>query len=261
MHIKLTAICGIMLALTMLLGCNQATPTIPIADLDIEAIKALLDTGEHVLAQQALEAIIAEDTENAEAYFLLGLTRFKLGAVEPAREAFNRALELDPERAGAIHHNLGSLAYQESELETAEEEFKIALELEPDDSDSHYQLGATYLMMALPVNDAPPDTERIAQAQAKFKECLELAPDKAEALVGLGHSYLLQNNITKALEVLEKAVEKSPQMPEALFALGRTYAMAGETEQAQEILGKFLATNPPTTWRQQAEDILNQLEQ
>ncbi len=261
MHSKLTAICGIILTLTMLFGCNQAPPAIPAADLDIEAIKALLDTGEYATAQQALEAILAEDAENAEAYFLLGLSYFKLGETTPARAAFNQALELDPERAGAIHHNLGSLAYQEGELQTAEEEFKIALELEPNDPDSHYQLGATYLMLALPTSDAPPDAERIAQAQAKFEECLELAPDKAEALVGLGHSYLLQNNMVKALEMLEQAVEKSPQMPEALFALGRTYAMSGETERAQETLERFLTTNPPETWRQQAEDILNQLEE
>lgn len=261
MYIKLTAIFGIMLALILLAGCHPAESTPLAANLDIEAIKEQMDAGEYTIAQQALEAIIAEDKENSEAYFLLGLSHFKLGEIAPARAAFNRALELDPERAGAVHHNLGSLAYQEGELETAEKELKTALELEPNDPDSHYQLGATYLMMALPLNDAPPNAERIAQAQAKFEECLELAPDKAEALVGLGNSYLLQNNLEGALELLEKAVEKSPQMPEALFTLGRTYAMSGQTEQAQTTLNEFLATNPPATWRQQAEDILNQLEE
>ena len=258
---KLTTLLGIMLLLSFMVGCKQETVINSAEKLDIETIKSLLEQGEYGAAQEALEIIVSEEAENAEAYFLLGLSHFRLGEVEPAREAFNQALKLDPERAAAIHHNLGSLAYQEGELEKAEAEFKVALELEPDDPDSHYQLGATYLMMALPTSDAPPDPERIALAQATFEKCLELDPDKTEALVGLGNSYLLQNNMEKALEQLEKAVDKDPEMPEALFALGRTYAMLGQTEQAEQTLENFLATQPPDVWRQQAEELLNQLQQ
>ncbi|MGC9399382.1 MAG: tetratricopeptide repeat protein [Anaerolineae bacterium] len=258
MHRCLRIVYGsLILALLALAGCGGEveTPTPP----DLESLKAQIEAGEYQAAVQVLEEIVANNEENAEAYFLLGLSYFNLNQYQKARDAFNRALELDPQRAAAIHHNLGALAYQMGDIETAETEFKAALEIEPDDPDTHYQLGATYLIKALPAEQQTPDPERLAQARAEFEQALELAPGKAEALVGLGNSYLLENRLEEAIETLAKAVEASPEMPEALFALGRAYALNGQSEEAREVLERFLDTNPPEVWAQQAQQLLNQL--
>ena len=243
--------------LLIVTGCSPDATTMEPVNLD--DVKAQVEAGNYQAAAQALEKVVAENEENAEAYFLLGLSYFNLNRYQDAREAFNHALELDSDRAAAIHHNLGALAYQMGDIETAEAEFKAALETEPDDPDTHYQLGATYLVKALPADSQTPDPEMLAEAQAEFERALELAPGKAEALVGLGNSYLLENRIEEAIDTLEDAVDANPEMPEALFALGRAYALGGRIEDARTTLARFLETDPPEVWAQQAQQLLQQI--
>lgn len=229
----------------------QATP-VPV---DLEAIQAQIDTGDFAGAQAALEQVVAAHPEDAEAYFMLGLTYFNLQAFDEAREAFARSMALDPERSAAVHHNLGVLAYQIGDMETAVEEFETALEADPDDPDSHYQLGATYLQMA----SSAQDVSLWTKAEDEFKQVLALDPKKPEALVGLGTLYASQQKFDAALELLEQAVAENPEMREALFALGLTYLQTGQTDSAKEMLQDFLDTDPPARWAQQAQDALDQI--
>ncbi len=227
------------------------------AEVNMDAVKAQMDAGEYAAARDALQQAVAANPTNAEAHFLLGLAYFNLEDYPKARESFMKALELEPARAAAVHHNLGALAYQTGDMETAVKEFKAALEADPDDPDSHYQLGATYLQIA----SATADMTYLTQAEAEFQKVLALSPGKPEALVGLGTLYMNQNKVSEAVTVLKQALEANPQMREALFALGLAYYAQGETALAKETLQKFLDTQPPERWAKEAQDILTQLGQ
>ncbi len=224
--------------------------------MNVAEARTMIERGDYEAARDALVQIAGREPENGEVQFLLGVAYFNLGQYDEAKAAFEQAMRLDPDRAAAVHHNLGALAYQQGDVETALAEFRQAVELDPDDADSHYQLGATYLVKAFPPGAVTPDADWLAKAVEEFNESLKLAPGKVEALVGLGNVYLLQNEVDKAVEMLEQAVEKAPEMREALFALGRAYALQGETAKAKETLQRFLDTNPPILWKQQAEEIL-----
>mgnify|MGYP006292204477 CR=1 FL=1 len=228
---------------------------------DLEAIQAEMDAGDYESAKAQLEAMLAEEEGNAEAHFKLGLVAFNMGSYDEAREHFNRSLELEPDRAAAVHHNLGVLAYQLGNMETALDEFQTALEADPDDADTHYQLGATYLILAFPMGAMEPDAERLAQAQMEFERALEVSPEKPEAMVGLANVYMLRNEMDEAIALLEDVTAARPEMREALFALGRSYATVGETEKAIVTLEQFLETDPPAVWAEQAEDLLQSLSQ
>jgi tetratricopeptide (TPR) repeat protein len=67
----------------------------------------------------------------ASAYEELGKAHLKLGAADAALRAFQRTLELTPERAVA-HSNLGVALEQQGDLAGALRETRAALELEPD---------------------------------------------------------------------------------------------------------------------------------
>ncbi len=243
------------MCLAMLLGgCGPTTPP-----ADISAVEAALAAKNYDQAALLLETIIAAEPNHAEAHFLLGLANFNLGRHAQAQTAFRRSLELDDERAAAIHHNLGALAYQINDYETAVAEFTAALQFEPNDPDTHYQLGAAYLILAIPENSFFPDEALLLQAQEEFETALHLAPSKPEALVGLGNVYLLQNRLPDAIAILEQAAAENPSMLEALFGLGRAYAIAGNNAAAQETLQAFLALNPPEVWAEQAREILTML--
>jgi len=230
-------------------------------ETNLDAIQAKIDAGDFEAAKSELEAVLAEDAENAEAHFKLGLTLFNLGNFQPAEDHFNTSLSLDPERSAAVHHNLGVLAYQLGDMEKAVTEFEAALSADPEDADTHYQLGATYLIQAFPMGAMEPDVERLAQAEDEFNRSLAAEPDKPEALVGLGNIHMLQGDMALAIEMLERAIEQAPEMREALFALGRAYAAVGETAQAKSTLQTFLQTDPPTVWAEQAEELLASLGQ
>jgi len=243
----------------LLRGPSEPTPVSKPAPATLATAQGYIDAGDYEAAKVALEEIVAVDTQDAEAHFLLGLTYFNLQAYDQATDFFNQAMALDSERAPAVHHNLGVLAYQLGDMETAIAEFESALAIEPDDADTHYQLGAAYLVMAFPIGALEPDTTHLTQSQKEFEQALALTSDKPEALVGLANVYMFQNKLTEAIELLEKAVEKVPDMREALFALGRAYAVSGQMEKASETLHAFLETDPPEVWAQQARELLTQL--
>ncbi len=252
---------GLSLLLVLLLCASCGTQEVA-PPVDLEAIKSQMDAGKVNEALTALETAVKQEPQNAEAHFLLGVAYFKTGAYEKAREAFNRTMKLDPERAAAVHHNLGALAIQMEDLDTAVAEFQAALGIEPDDPDTHYQLGAAYLLQSLPSDEnTPPSQEKLDAARAEFERAWELAPGKAEVLVGLGNVYLLESNLPQATSYLEQAVETAPEMPEALFALGRIYALTGNFERAREMLERCLAANPPEVWAQQAQELLDMLQE
>ncbi len=236
------------------------TPTGVVAGGDIQAAQAQLDAGQFAAAKATLEQVLVKDAGDAEAHFLLGLAHFNLQEYAEARASFNRSVELDPGRAAAVHHNLGVLAYQLGEMDTAVSEFQAALAIDAQDADSHYQLGATYLVMAFPSGALQPDANYLAKSQSEFELALESAPNKPEALVGLANIYIFQNKVDDAITLLENALEQSPDMREALFALGRAYAVAGKNAQAKETLQRFLDTDPPDVWAQEAQQVLDQLE-
>jgi protein O-GlcNAc transferase len=223
---------------------------------NVGEIQAQMDAGQYQTARTALEQLTASDPQNAEAHFMLGLTYFNLSEYDNARASFAQALKLEPERAAAVHHNLGVLAYQTGEMETAVTEFEAALAADPNDPDSHYQLGATYLQIAI----ATSDLTYLQRAETEFEQVLALAPGKPEALVGLGTLYLNQNKIAEAIELLEQAVQNNPELREALFALGMAYFARGDTASAKETLQQFLDTQPPTQWANEAREIMKQLE-
>ncbi len=234
-------------------GCSHAVPS-------LEEAKAKIEQGDYDGAYADLQAIVQAEPDNVEAQFQLGIAALRSGHDDVARTAFQRVLELDPSRAAAVHHNLGVLAYQEGKIDEAIAAFQTALSSEPNDPDTHYQLGAAYLVQALPDSpDAPVDNAKVEAAMAEFEKALSIDPQKAEAMVGLGNAYLLRQQPDEAIAQLEAALEISPEMPEALFTLGQAYAQAGRIEEAKATLHRFLETNPPAPWVQQAQALLAQL--
>ncbi len=239
---------------------HYSTKTPQVAVVDMESVQQNIDTGEYSIAKEQLAQILETDNDNAEAHFLMGLAQFSMEEFAEAKDHFVRSMELEPDRAAAVHHNLGVLAFQLGDMQTSLDEFQLALDEDPGDPDSHYQLGATYLVLAFPMGAVQPDPDLLQQSEEQFELSLEVSPDKPEALVGLANVYMLKNDLPQAIDLLEKAVQAKPDMREALFALGRAYAFSGNVAQAKSTLEHFLETDPPAQWKQQAEELLAQLE-
>ncbi|MGD8997787.1 MAG: tetratricopeptide repeat protein, partial [Anaerolineae bacterium] len=155
-------------------------------------------------------------------------------------------------------HNLGVTYYQLQDLQSAIDEFEAALQIEPDDPDTHYQLGATYLTLALSgsASSAAVDPELLDQATEEFIEAIELREGMPEALIGLGNVYIQQADFETAIETLGQAIESIPDSREAYYALGGAYAQSGDIDMACETYEHFLTLDPPANWRAQAEQMM-----
>lgn len=92
-----------------------------------------------------------------------------------ARQAYRRALELEPRHADA-HLNLGRLLHEEGELQQAERHYRQAAEGRPEDPTAHFNLGVVLQ-----------DLDRREEALRAYRLALEADAEYADAWYNLGH--------------------------------------------------------------------------
>jgi tetratricopeptide (TPR) repeat protein len=92
---------------------------------------------------------------------------------EAAREAYRRAVSLDPSHADA-HVNLGRLLHEAGDAAAAEEHYRSALEARPNDATAAFDLGV-----------ALEDLGRDIEAIDAYEKAVELDPEHADAYFNL----------------------------------------------------------------------------
>jgi TolB-like protein/Tfp pilus assembly protein PilF len=150
-----------------------------------------------------------------------------------AREAVNRALELDPENSAA-HALSGDIKISyERDFKGAKADFERALELDPYDVDALYQTAVYYVFIA------------------DFEKGLELAMQAYERdplympnYSTLGYAYSNLGRYDESAAIMRKRIEIAPESFGSYAYLGNSYLFRGRYEEAlafyeQERLGGF----------------------
>lgn len=119
-------------------------------------------------------------------YFYQGLAYTDRGEWDNAVFAFQRALENDPELAGA-HNNLGILFKQKDQGEQALNHYRKAVELVPASAEIYYNLGILLREMG-----------RFQEAEKSYLDALRIKEDFAPAYFNLGILYDLYLNRPEA---------------------------------------------------------------
>lgn len=153
--------------------------------------------GDFARAEQHFRAAMAlNSTQFPAAYYDFGVLMMNEGKPAEAEQAFEKAVEIDPNYAEA-RNNLGYLLERQGKLAEASEEYRHAVEAQPAFAKAHFNLG------------------RILVNQGDYREGiqqLKLALDAGgqnapEYLYALGAAYGRAGDATKALEYLQKARE------------------------------------------------------
>ncbi|MBI3801928.1 MAG: tetratricopeptide repeat protein, partial [Deltaproteobacteria bacterium] len=209
------------------------------------ALKVKLTPEEHLRFQHA-------PTNNLEAYdfYLRGL---KSGlralyernkeANEQARQMFEKAIELDPQYAGAYAW-LGGIYWLDwfyqwnknrgQSLERAFELGQKAVALDDSLPVSHRVLGQVYLWK-----------NQYDQAVAEAERAVALDPNDADGYVTLGGILINAGRPEEAIALIEKAMHLNPHYPPVyLHSLGFAYREAGRYEEALAPLKKAITLNP-----------------
>lgn len=240
----------------------------------------LFQHGEPGFALRMLERAVALEPAYAEAHAYRGAVLAELG--RPASEAFQRALELDPDCLLA-HYFLGRYHLRFGLGGPARQEFQTVLRLDPDNPAVYVDIALTYAVegdyagaeAALEqARRLAPNEPAVALAAARFyverayqlrekgiptaREAVQLSGGSAEALDLLGWAYYLAGEPRQAVEVLSLAVERDPRHAGAWAHLGAARLAVGDHAGGTEALQRAVDLAPGTETARWARRMLGE---
>jgi tetratricopeptide (TPR) repeat protein len=139
------------------------------------------------LVKRAVAAVTNRRDINSDDWFRMGLDLELVRDIEQAKNAYRRALSLQPDHADA-HVNLGRLLQVEGRIKDAEQHYLIALELVPNHVNALFNLA-----------QALEERKRFDDAIAAYKKALRVDPDFADAHYHLARLYEQAGHAQSAL--------------------------------------------------------------
>ncbi|HEX3998771.1 MAG TPA: tetratricopeptide repeat protein [Pirellulales bacterium] len=130
--------------------------------------------------------------------------------------------------------------YEQGNYGAAIEQFQLAVQSDPGDSDSYYNLGATYQRLG----NLTHNTGYSQQAEQFYRLALDMNPDHVDCNRGLAVLYVEEKRPTEAFAVLQSWTARNPASPEPRIELARLYEEFGKPDIAQVHLQEALALQP-----------------
>jgi len=171
---------------------------------------------------------LSRTIDNLMAELNLGESAYQQGKTSYAIERFERALQIDPERA-SVHSSLGVALLEKGRAEESLAHLQTAIALDPHDADAHYNLGNTFLAMGL-----------AREAVAQYQQALEINPDDTETMnnmawiLAASPDPMIRDGI-KAVALAKRAVLLTDNKEQrAVATLAAAYAEMGRFPEAVE---------------------------
>ncbi len=182
----------------------------------------------HPKAREAVEKALELDETLAEAHTSLALFKWIYDwDWKVAGEEFEKAIALNPGYASAYHWYFEYLATMEK-LDEAISIIKKAQKYDPLSLIINSALGWGYYFI-----------RQYDRAIEQSKKTLEMNPNFFWALYVLGISHLKDSNSVEALKVFQKASKISREHPLFLSHLGVAFAWSGDTDKARDVVKKL----------------------
>lgn len=174
-------------------------------------------------------------TSDTATWVRLGSLYLEKGDTTRAQNAFQKAIESDPNSAEA-HMHLGSLYADQRRFEEAGVEFQAATEIDPRNEMAFFRLGAAKIAQA-EGGDAASWTFAIA-ALTKAKE---LNPHFSDATYNLGYAWLKKGDLENARAEWEHTLRITPKHARTLYNLATLDQHEGRKAAATRHFCDFLA--------------------
>lgn len=237
-------------ALVAVLACSGAPPTTqrsgaPATGESLQTVLAHADTafreGDYIEAQNAYEEAIRIDPENAGATANLATCYLHTHQIRKARELL---------QAYVGHHPLdvptrlvlARVFVRQAEMERAAEILRAVLETQPDLLMARYNLGFIAYRLRL-----------YGEAETHLRRAVELRPEFPEAHYTLGLTHLAGGRIDAAIAALEQATRLDPRHVGARFNLANAYARAGRIAESKREQGVFAELSGRSKAQQERE--------
>jgi tetratricopeptide (TPR) repeat protein len=190
----------------------------------------LIKAGRFNDAKARARAVLLKDQSNVDALLLLGNALAGVRNVDEAVNVIERAVGVDPERAGT-YTNLAVLELAQGDRQQAEVAFKRAIDVSHGSADSYVGLGNFYRV----VGDE-------AAAEKALKQALDADPKNVPAHEAIASLYVEWNKSALAEPYLKSLVRLS-STDQAQLALADYYSSVGRQADAMKTL-EALAADP-----------------
>lgn len=197
--------------------CSQPVkPAIATIEMGFDQLRSGHLDQSRIIAEQLLDS----NPNHPGALNLMGLVAQQQGHLEPAIQAWLRAIELQGTEP-IYYGNLGAVYHQSHRYPEAIAACQQALQLCPNYTHALITLGSTYFT-----------TAQYRAAIAVYQQAVDLNPDHA-----LYHAYWADalresGQIHAAIAAYEQALALSPELPHAISNLGLTLLGIGQPERA-----------------------------
>lgn len=150
---------------------------------------------------------VARRKEEAEQWFLKGLSlEERPETIADAIQAYTRAIELNPEAAGA-YINLGTIYYNSQRLDEAERCYRAAIQIDPQYSLAFFNLGNVF-----------DERGNLQEARQHYEQALRLTPNYGDAHYNLALVYDKLAQRGKAVHHWRAYLKLDPASPWAAYA-------------------------------------------
>ncbi|MBO9468937.1 tetratricopeptide repeat protein [Endozoicomonas sp. G2_2] len=162
-----------------------------VAHADMDTARQALSNNDFPAAVEALDEVLAQSPNDAEARFLKGLALARSGDTGGALDVFNALVKNNPDMAEAWN-NLGVLRARDNDLAGAQTALEKAVEINPEHGPAQENLGDIYVAMAQTAYSRAGELESDnAIARAKSQQLAEFiggGMSSAPAAAGQGTS-------------------------------------------------------------------------
>jgi putative PEP-CTERM system TPR-repeat lipoprotein len=182
-------------------------------------------------AVAAFEKAVEMDPNRASTYSELGTVQMGTGNKEAAAAAFRKAIDIDPKSATA-HLSFSNFLWATGDMPQAEQEMRKALELDPKNTTANRAM-AMYLMITNRAEQAEPHLKIVADATAQ--------PDPKYFLA---EYYLRLGRTDDARAVLTPLLKNDDTFVGASVRLARVEVIAKKNAEAHRLIEAVLARDP-----------------
>lgn len=170
--------------------------------------------------------------ENARDYYLLGVVLRQQGKTGEARQAFERTLQLAPDKLPAIDQLVG-LDIDSNDFKSAMQRVQSAFQETPNSAALYVIESKVYVAQ-----------RKWDQAEAALLKALTIDPNSSSAYDLLISAYVAANKLPQALKEIQTSLAKRPDNPQLLMTLGEIYEKQNDPLKARDAYEKLLAKNP-----------------
>lgn len=202
---------------------------------DLKDAEDLLQKQQYQQAEEKLQALVAKQNDNPQAWFDLGFAQARLGQTADSITSYRKATELSPKWFEA-QQNLGLALAKSGDLPGAAAAFKIAVTLKPT-TGGQQALSRAWLSLAQVTEESQPQ-----EALAAYQKAVELDPANSDAVLGAAKLAEHSGNSAAAEQQYLKLAESGNS--EGIGRLVGLYIQQKRYADAETWLRKYMAANP-----------------